>query len=473
MEQAAATLSVDAWQRELSRLDLKATADVYVRERWSAPPALPREGPGGNLSMVHESMFRAAVARRREQGDKAAAHEQDAFAGLRRLMIDQVALSPVLPGRNVLEDQIVWGRSPVRIDLAGGWTDTPPYCIENGGCVVNLAADLNGQPPIQVFGRICREPKIVIRSIDLGIDERIATYEELRRYGQLGSGFGIARAALALSGMDPRFHAGNGHGSLRKQLSEEIGGGIELSMLAAIPRGSGLGTSSILAATLLGTLSELLGLHWDRADLLTKTMVLEQMLTAGGGWQDQVGGICGGLKLVETIPGLTQHAVIRELPGQFFEDSCAARRVLLYYTGITRVAHDILGEIVRGIFLNSAAHMSIIREIGHNAAFTADAIQRSDWPGLCEAVARSWSLNQRLDRGTNPAEVQAILDRIGDACQACKLLGAGGGGYLLILARDGEAGQQIKDRLRSDPPNARARFVGMTLARRGFQVTRS
>ena len=84
--------------------------------------------------------------------------EQEAFGVLRHLIVGEMEHKPVRPRRNVLEDQIVWGRSPIRLDLAGGWTDTPPYCIENGGQVVNLAVDLNGQPPIQVFARICKDP---------------------------------------------------------------------------------------------------------------------------------------------------------------------------------------------------------------------------------------------------------------------------------------------------------------------------
>ena len=55
------------------------------------------------------------------------------------------------PHLSVYSDQIVWGRSPVRIDLAGGWTDTPPYCLNEGGNVVNIAIELNGQPPLQVY----------------------------------------------------------------------------------------------------------------------------------------------------------------------------------------------------------------------------------------------------------------------------------------------------------------------------------
>jgi hypothetical protein len=73
--------------------------------------------------------------------------EAESFTQLRQAIVAPLEAVPVTPRRCVLEDQIIWGRSPVRLDLAGGWTDTPPYCIQHGGRVVNLAVNLNGQPP--------------------------------------------------------------------------------------------------------------------------------------------------------------------------------------------------------------------------------------------------------------------------------------------------------------------------------------
>jgi galactokinase/mevalonate kinase-like predicted kinase len=462
------------WPEPCLRLDLGHTARLAKRASWSPPgqKVQPLHGHAA-LAAVHDSMFRSALAECRGDDDAAAALERQAFDALRRVMVGALEPDPVLPQRHVLDDQIVWGRAPVRLDLAGGWTDTPPYCLEHGGSVVNLAVDLNGQPPIQVFARTCKEAHVVIRSIDLGVETCVRTYEELRQADRLGSGFGIARAALALAGFDPRFHQHGGADSLEAQLRGDFGGGIELTLLAAVPKGSGLGTSSILAATLLGTLSELCGLYWSSNDLLSRTLALEQMMTSGGGWQDQAGGLVGGLKLIETTPGVIQRPVFRWLPAPFFSPGFANTQVLLYYTGLTRVAHDILGEIVKGIFLNDADHLGTIREIGVNAQYAADALQRRAWDGLCEAVRRSWQLNQRLDRGTNPPEVQAILDEVADFTAAAKLLGAGGGGYLLLLARDAEAGQRIRERLESAPPNPRARFVDLSLSETGFQVTKS
>jgi galactokinase/mevalonate kinase-like predicted kinase len=393
------------------------------------------------------------------------------FAKLREAIVRETESSPVAPRRCVLDDQIIWGRSPIRLDLAGGWSDTPPYCLQFGGKVVNIAVDLNGQPPIQVFARASDKPELAIRSIDLGVEERVRTFDELATFDQVGSGFTIAKAALAMAGFLPRFNP-KCAASLEKQL-RAFGGGIEVSLLAAVPKGSGLGTSSILAATLLGTLGELCGLNWNEHILFRRTLALEQLLTTGGGWQDQIGGVLHGLKVIETQPGLSQTPTVRWLPEKFFGAPYANETVLLYYTGLTRVAKDILHEIVRKMFRNDRATLDIVGQIRAHAGATADALQRCDWNGFGAAIARSWELNQRLDRGTNTPEVQAILDAVAGHLTGAKLLGAGGGGFLLMVARNEDAARRIRATLTKRPPNKRARFVALQPSASGFQVTRS
>jgi galactokinase/mevalonate kinase-like predicted kinase len=416
-------------------------------------------------------MFRSAVLRHRQEPGWEK-FEAGAFARLREMIAHEARLSPAGPRRNVMDDQIVWARSPIRFDLAGGWTDTPPYCIEHGGQVLNVAADLNGQPPIQVFAKLSDRPELVMRSIDLGVEERVRTYAELDTFGRPDSPFALAKAAFALAGFLPRYHAQGGFASLEQQL-REFGAGIELSLLAAVPKGSGLGTSSILAATVLAALGDLCGLNWDRNTLFTRTLALEQMLTTGGGWQDQAGAIFRGIKLIETAPGLAQKPAIRWLPHHLFDHDYANRSILLYYTGITRLAKNILAEIVRGLFLNSPTHLGIIADIGANADFASAAIQQCDYEMLLAAIRNSWTLNQRLDAGTNPPEVQQILDGIRDYLGATKLLGAGGGGYLLLFGKDDAAAARIKQVLTNHPPNTRARFVDFSLSETGLQLTRS
>ncbi len=193
------------------RLDLESTARLFA----ATPYEFQTDGAAGAVAerdpmqAVREQMVRAAILRQRGRRDWEH-HEDEAFGHLRGLIEREAQLAPALPRRCAQEDQIVWGRSPVRLDLAGGWTDTPPYCLEHGGKVVNLAVDLNGQPPLQVFARLSERPELVIRSIDLGVEQRVDSYEALDTFAQPGSEFALAKAALALAGFLPRFHATGG-----------------------------------------------------------------------------------------------------------------------------------------------------------------------------------------------------------------------------------------------------------------------
>jgi galactokinase/mevalonate kinase-like predicted kinase len=186
------------------------------------------------------------------------------------------------------------------------------------------------------------------------------------------------------------------------------------------------------------------------------------MLTTGGGWQDQAGA-----------PGLAQKPSLRWLPTQLFDRTRASRTILLYYTGLTRLAKNILAEIVRGMFLNSPSHLGVLAEIRANADFASNAVQKCDYDLLAAAVAQTWRLNQRLDAGANPPEVREIFDRIKDYLAAGKLLGAGGGGYAVFFPKDEPAAAKIRQILTENPPNDRARFVDFNLSETGLQVTRS
>lgn len=451
------------------QIDLSHAAELYG----AGSAALPEKQPASEsnlLSYVHDQMFRAAVQRKR--GLEYSEFEHSAFAALRSAIITPFHGSTPDPRNSSQSDQVIWGRSPVRLDLAGGWSDTPPYCFLSGGNVTNVAVDLNGQPPIQAFARVSATPHIVINSIDLGVSITLTRYDEVGAYAQLESGFAIARAALALAGFHPDFQSSKKHATLAGLLSS-FGGGIEISLLCAVPKGSGLGTSSILSSTLLGVLSDLCGLGWSPSEIGQRVLALEQMLTSGGGWQDQFGGIHRGLKLLQTKPGISQTPEIRWLPDHTLSDPQNRSCCLLYYTGVTRVARNILAEIVRGMFLNKKETLGILDRISQHAIHTARVAQKGSFHQLAACVAESWSLNRTLDAGTNPPAIQQMLAPITDWVAGMKLLGAGGGGYLLILAKDPQSAALIRNELETNPPNAGARFVEMSVSETGLRITRS
>jgi galactokinase/mevalonate kinase-like predicted kinase len=450
------------------QLDLADAASEFQKENIPLPPPLPEEAP--LMTRIHDAMFRG-------DSDKA-------FSLLRHGITSSNLLPPssfLLPRKQIADDQIVWGRSPVRIDIAGGWTDTPPYCLMEGGNVINLAIELNGQPPLQAYVKPSKDYRIVLRSIDLGAVEVVETTEQLMDFMHVGSPFSIPKAALVLAGFgnsSPSLHTPSLltpslHTPSLLQKLEAFGSGIELTLLSAIPAGSGLGTSSILAATVLGALNDFCGLGWDKNEIGHRTLMLEQMLTTGGGWQDQFGGVLGGVKLLQTGRGFAQNPQVRWLPNDLWTQPEYRPCHLLYYTGITRTAKQILAEIVRRMFLNDNAELRLLREMKEHTMEMYEAIQQNDFQRMGLLMRKTWQQNQALDSGTNPPAVASLTDLIDDLCLGYKLPGAGGGGYLYMIAKDPEAAARIKQILSDHRQNKNARFVEMDLSLKGLQVSRS
>lgn len=469
------------------QLDLDHAAHEFARERIAPPPQLTDNAP--MMTRIHDAMFRSELEKL--NGHDGSQNEEKAFTLLREGLTGKLlstadergafaaeaSSGPLpysqksVPTMQVAADQIVWARSPVRIDISGGWTDTPPFCLMEGGRVINLAIELNGQPPIQTYIKPCKDYHIILRSIDLGASETIETYDQLANYNQVGSPFSIPKAALTLAGFGPTRSAWCFH-SLTEQL-RTFGAGIEITLLSAIPAGSGLGTSSVLAATVLGALNDFCGLKWDRHTIGRLTLSLEQMLTTGGGWQDQYGGLLHGVKLLQTQPGFEQVPTVRWLPDGIYSHPEYRQCHLLYYTGLRRTAKNILSEIVRRMFLHQHEQLGLLREMKAHTLEMAEAIQREDFYTAGRLVGTTWLQNQALDSGTNPVECQRLGHLIDDLCLGYKLPGAGGGGYMYMVAKDPEAAARIRQIVKDHPINANSRFVDMAVSRHGLQITRS
>lgn len=437
-----------------------------LRRLFAQREAFRKENEEARASKWQHSELMTRIHEAVEHDDK-----DKAFSLLREGLTAEVIAQKQLPRMSVYQDQIVWGRSPVRIDLAGGWTDTPPFCLIEGGRVVNIAIELNGQPPLQAYVKPSKDYHIILRSIDLGASEIVETYEQLGDYIHVGSPFSIPKVALALAGFLPSFSAET-YPSLKSQL-EAFGCGIELTLLSAVPAGSGLGTSSILAATVLGAVSDFCSLGWDKNEIGKRTLVLEQLLTTGGGWQDQFGGVLGGVKLLETTKGFEQNPMVHWLPDDLFTQPEYQSCHLLYYTGITRTAKKILAEIVHRMFLSQYEQLMLLRDMKAHSLDLYEAMKRKDFMEMGRLVRKTWSQNQLLDSGTNPESVRRITDMVDDLCLGYKLPGAGGGGFLYMVAKDPVAAARIVQIIQQHEQNPNARFVDMSLSKKGLQISRS
>jgi galactokinase/mevalonate kinase-like predicted kinase len=366
--------------------------------------------------------------------------------------------------RAVKQDQIVWARAPVRLDLGGGWTDTPPYTNSFGGAVTNLAVNINGQPPIQAFVRPTAEPTITFHSIDLGERETIVDADGLRGFNDPGARFSLPRAACTLLGLD--------QGPSLSERLRRLGGGLELSILSAVPKGSGLGTSSVLGGVILAALLRFFGFRYTQDELFLSVLELEQMLTTGGGWQDQIGGITGGVKYIETSPGLYPHPLVHQLDPFMFEEQDYRDRITLYYTGVTRLAKNILQDVVSRINRREPAYLFTHEYLRALARRARAAISLRDYDALSRVIAESWRANKLIHESTTNDEIEALLDATRAHWSGVKLLGAGGGGFALFFSPTLTEAERLREVLNNHSHSSEtARLVDMSLSKTGLEVS--
>jgi galactokinase/mevalonate kinase-like predicted kinase len=411
----------------------------------------------------------------------AAALQDAAFENISRTIVYGQGKRPKPPRKALRSDEIIWGRAPARLDLGGGWTDTPPYSLENGGCVINAAVNLNGQPPIQVYARIIPEPVIRIYSIDHGAQMTVRTMAELLDYRLPSSKFGLAKATLALCGFGAGRGAKKGGASLKDRL-RDFGGGIELSTLAAIPSGSGLGTSSIMGAVLMAVVHRMIGRDVSPRELFNLVLQLEQELTTGGGWQDQVGGVLPGVKMIRTEPGMVPDPRIHYVTPDVLDPHPDPRRggmgraanggqTLLYYTGLRRLAKNILRTVVGNYLDRDPDAMLTLRALHEYPPKMSEAMAAKDMRRFGELVDLAWRLNKRIDPDSTTPVIEGIMGKIGKHIWGAKLLGAGGGGFLLIVAKSPGDAAKVRRILEGAPPNDRARFFEYDISHEGLNIT--
>jgi galactokinase/mevalonate kinase-like predicted kinase len=393
-----------------------------------------------------------------------------AFESLEKAIVAGGPGQDIHPRSVLRSDEIVWARAPARLDVGGGWTDTPPYSLERGGCVVNAAVNLNGQPPIQAYARVIDEPVIRISSIDLGARIQIADFAQLLDYREATSSFALAKAALALSCLPPQTDI-DGENIGLKRVLKRFGGGIELTTLAAIPKGSGLGTSSIMGAVILATIQRVIGRELSQRELFHSVLRLEQALTTGGGWQDQIGGAIDGVKMVVTEPGFVPDARIHHVLPDILDPEANGGRTLLYYTGVTRLAKNILQQVV-GRYLNrDRATMATLRQMHIVAKDVAETLLRRDIEAFGHLVDVAWQLNKQLDPNSTNEEIELLFERVRPFIYGAKLLGAGGGGFMLMICRSAQDALSVREMLEAQPPNERARFFDFDVSSEGLIVT--
>ncbi|MBL9033042.1 MAG: hypothetical protein JNM80_15195 [Phycisphaerae bacterium] len=378
--------------------------------------------------------------------------------GLRDAAFEAVARVVRTPERGLrppprLGSRVAFAAAPVRIDLAGGWTDTPPICNDRGGAVANVAITLAGEPPIRAWARRIPEPCFRIHSLDQRRSVTIRSARDVGDHRDPRDWAALAKAALLVCGLSPRGRARLGDWFAR------MGGGIELAFESRVPKGSGLGASSILAATIIACLDRLAGRRPSLVTIVERVSAIEQMVSTAGGWQDQCGGLVPGFKILRTRPGRRQiprPSLVRVPPAALAD---LRARALLYDTGLRRLARDILQGVVWRYLARSPETERVLDALEAGAVRMAESLAAGEIDDAAAVLRDYWGLKRTLDPGTSTPEVEALIARVAPLLAGYELPGAGGGGFLFMIARSPADARRVRRVLDSRPPNADARFV--------------
>ncbi|XP_022438927.1 L-fucose kinase isoform X1 [Delphinapterus leucas] len=412
-----------------------------------------RSGPAANPEWVRPFLYlecgdlARGVAALAEERDKwlsrpallvrAARH----YEGAGQILIRQAVMSAQhfvssVPVELPAPGQWVVAECPARVDFSGGWSDTPPLAYELGGAVLGLAVRVNGRRPIGARARCIPEPELWLalgpRQDKMATKIVCGSLDDLQDYCQPHAPGALLKAAFICAGI-VSVHSKL---SLSEQLLCTFGGGFELHTWSELPHGSGLGTSSILAGAALAALQRAAGRAVGTEALIHAVLHLEQVLTTGGGWQDQVGGLMPGIKVGRSRAQLPLKVEVEEItvPVGFVQK--LNDHLLLVYTGKTRLARNLLQDVLRSWYARLPAVVQNARNLVRHTEECAEAFRQGSLPLLGQCLASYWEQKKLMAPGCEPLAVRRMMDALAPHVHGQSLAGAGGGGFLYLLTKE-------------------------------------
>ena len=283
-------------------------------------------------------------------------------------------------------------QSPLRISLFGGGTDFPDFYLQEGGCVLSTAIDK------YIFVVIKQRYDDKLR-IGYTRTEMVDSVDEIQHE--------LIREALRLTGITK---------------------GVEITTMGDIPAGSGLGSSSAVTVGALNAMYTHLGDNVPASRLARQACEIEiERLNKPIGVQDQYISAFGGLRFIEFHTDGTiqvEPVVLDGLVKRRLNES-----LLIYFTGITRQADTILAEQQ----VNISQRIAILRQMKQMAYTARRELEAGNIDTLGHLLHESWLLKKQLaSRISNGVIEEAYQAARGAGALGGKILGAGGGGFMLL-----------------------------------------
>jgi D-glycero-alpha-D-manno-heptose-7-phosphate kinase len=293
--------------------------------------------------------------------------------------------------------------APLRLDLAGAWTDVPPFSAREGGVVVNAAIGLQAHVELELGGEAIR-----LISEDLGQRVECGNAAGLEPNGRLD----LLKAGLRMLPVPTP---------------------CTVTTRSDAPPGSGLGASGALAVSLVACLAAARQERLEARDLAEQGWYLEAVEAAiPGGKQDQLAAALGGFnRLTFRDPDVGIEPITLD-PSFAVE---LERRLVLCYTGVSRASSDTINRVMRAYERGESGVIAALRAIKELAERMAEALRRADVAAVGALLAEHWTRQQALDAGMRTAEMARLERAMSDAgALGGKAAGAGAGGSMFFLA---------------------------------------
>lgn len=319
--------------------------------------------------------------------------------------------------RKLFEINMIYrSKAPLRIGFAGGGTDVSPYSDLYGGAVLNATVSLYARAAIEPIA----EPKITLQAWDQQIVCEYDLTEELPADGRLE----LLKAVYN--------HFSKNYG---------IKQGFRLYTSVDAPPGSGLGSSSTLAVALTGAFAAWLDLPLGSYEIAHLAYRIErQEMGMAGGKQDQYAATFGGFNYMEFFrddkvivnPLRIDEAYINELES----------RLLLFYTSQSRLSASIIKEQQRNVKSNNRSSIEAMHVIKQQAAEMKEAMLTGRIDRIGHLLHEGFVYKKKMAEGISNSWIDEIYEAAMEAgAEGGKVLGAGGGGFMMFFCPDARRGQ--------------------------------
>ena len=332
---------------------------------------------------------------------------------------------------------------PLRVNFAGGWTDTPPYCLENGGKVLNSSILLKGQKPVYVIIEKINEKKIKFYAKDIKEFGEFTDISQIQKFEKEYESFTMIKSCLIICGIIPK------EGGNLEEILLRLGSGFVIEYeVFNTPRGSGLGTASILCAAIIKAILEFFGIEHNENDIVNKVLEVEQILGTGGGWQDTIGGLHKGIKLITTEKGIYQKLNIKNININKDTLEELEKRYLLINTGERRLSRTLLKGVVERYIGNIEENVMALNESKNITEKMVKALEEGDIDMFANLLNEQWECSLKIIPETTTNLINGIFSYIEEYIEGKMICGPGGGGFLQIILKKGVSPEAITQKLK-------------------------